>query len=136
MRPASRCAAACRRPRTTFPMRTSKITSCNGRRSCRSARGRRSGRGSSSLEEPERSSKPGLLRALRLVLWVALLRARTVALMISRAAGRAARQGHDDFGKTVGLGQNIDPATVLLDHDVVAHRQAEAGAFAGRFCGE
>src|SRR5882757_4072268 len=54
------------------------------------------------------------------------------------ANGRAvfARQGNNELGKCAGLGFDIDPPTVLLDDDVMGHREAETCTLPGRFGGE
>jgi hypothetical protein len=38
--------------------------------------------------------------------------------------------------KASALCRHFDGTAMLFNHDVVAHGQAEAGAFAGRFCRE
>src|SRR5215472_5244787 len=43
-----------------------------------------------------------------------------------------ARQGDDDLGKHAGLGFDVDPAAMLLDDDVMGHREAEPCPFPGR----
>src|SRR5215510_8702790 len=47
-----------------------------------------------------------------------------------------ARQDDPDLGECTGLAVDLDRSGVLLDHDVVADGEAEAGAFAGRLGGE
>ncbi len=53
------------------------------------------------------------------------------------AEGRGGARQHDpELGEFAGLGLDLDRAAVLLDDDVVAEREAETGAFAGRLGGE
>src|SRR5690349_8745450 len=47
-----------------------------------------------------------------------------------------ARQADDELGELSRLAVDVDAAAVLLDDDVVAHRQPKPGAFAGRLGGE
>src|SRR4051794_20851005 len=46
--------------------------------------------------------------------------------------GRSARQRDSEFGELAQLAIDFDRAAMLLGHDVIADRQAEAGALAGR----
>ena len=54
------------------------------------------------------------------------------------ASGRTvvAWQGNDELGEFAELGLDVDPAAMLLDNDVMCHREAEPGPFPGRFGGE
>src|SRR5262249_34090310 len=47
-----------------------------------------------------------------------------------------ARQGNDELGELAGLGVNVDPAAMLLDDDVIGHREAEPRAFPGWLGGQ
>src|SRR5258708_16488819 len=47
-----------------------------------------------------------------------------------------ARKRNNEFCKYAWLGIDVDLAAMLFHHDVVAHRQAEAGPLAGGFGGE
>src|SRR5260370_36543373 len=47
-----------------------------------------------------------------------------------------ARQNDREFRELTWRRVHLDPAAVLLHDDVVAHREAKAGAFAGRLGGE
>jgi hypothetical protein len=49
---------------------------------------------------------------------------------------RATRQTYRELAVFANLAVHSDGAAMLLRHDVVGDRQAEAGAFAGRFGGE
>ena len=44
----------------------------------------------------------------------------------------AARQSDDELGKCAGLGLDIDPSAMLLDDDVMGHREAEPCPFPAR----
>src|SRR5258706_3115150 len=46
------------------------------------------------------------------------------------------RKRNNEFGKNAWLGIDVDLAAMLFHHDVVAHRQAEAGPLAGGVGGE
>jgi hypothetical protein len=47
-----------------------------------------------------------------------------------------ARQSDDELGKYAGLGLDVDSAAVLLDNDVMGHREPEPCPFPGRFGGK
>jgi hypothetical protein len=47
-----------------------------------------------------------------------------------------AREADGKLGKLIGLAIDGDRAAMLLRHDVVADREPEPGAFAGRLGGE
>ena len=47
-----------------------------------------------------------------------------------------ARQHDGELRVRAGLGRNLDRPAMLLDHDIVAEREAEPGAFAGGLGGE
>jgi hypothetical protein len=59
-------------------------------------------------------------------------------LALLRAGGNAvgARQCNDELGKDAGLSLDVDPAAVLLDNDVMGHRESEPRSFPCRLCGE
>src|SRR3954471_11701733 len=43
------------------------------------------------------------------------------------------RQGNNELRKDAGLGVDIDPAAMLLDYDVMSHREPKACSFSRRF---
>ena len=45
-------------------------------------------------------------------------------------------QGNDELGEFAEPRFDVDPAAVLLDNDVMGHREAQPCPFAGRFSGE
>src|SRR5204862_3030289 len=47
-----------------------------------------------------------------------------------------ARQDDGEFGELAGLGYDVDLSAMLLDDDVVGHRQPKPRALAGRLGGE
>src|SRR6516164_1379488 len=47
-----------------------------------------------------------------------------------------ARQGNGELSECAGLGVDIDAAAMLLDNDIMCHRQAEPCPFPGWFGGE
>src|SRR5262245_25528298 len=49
---------------------------------------------------------------------------------------RSARQNNFDLSELAGLRVDFDQASVLFDDDVMADREAKAGAFSGRLSGE
>src|ERR1700722_1188277 len=53
-------------------------------------------------------------------------------LWLSLLDGVSPRQDDDELRERARLGLDLDPAAVLLDDDIVTHRQTEPGAFAGR----
>src|SRR6187397_2644406 len=59
-----------------------------------------------------------------------------VAVPLSPRKRALARQDDADLGEGAGLRIDLDRSSMLLDHDVVADGEAEAGAFAGRLGGE
>src|SRR6266851_2264102 len=57
-------------------------------------------------------------------------RSRLTSLLVVQTA--RSWQNDGEFGELPGLGLDIDRATMLFHDDVVAHRKAKTGAFAGR----
>ena len=56
--------------------------------------------------------------------------------LLANGSAATTRQGDNELGKSAGLGLHVDPAAMLLNNDVVRHRQAEAGTLTSWLSGE